>query len=772
MSRGSSRESAFDPLSTHSLTACTSQVTLGTMWSGVFIEVQGTEGSLDLFLNKLQAAPPSRANIENLRSEVIDVQLPESSFVILESKAANQGHASVSPDIATCGDCLSEMLDSSTRRYRYPFINCTNCGPRFTIILGTPYDRAATTMRDFTMCAACQAEYNSPLSRRFHAQPNACPACGPRLTYLQAGTEFGGESAIEAAKLALAQGRIIAIKGVGGFHLAVDACSDDAVSRLRERKRRPAKPFALLARDLDMVRQFALLSEEESDLLTAPQRPIVLLSTRGEVAAESLSSLIAPGTNRVGVMLPYTGLHTLLMEESGPLVMTSGNLTSEPIIWRSKDALERLGGIADAFLLHNRDIHVPCDDSVVSVAEDRQSPIRRSRGYAPLPVRLQDSGPSVLAVGAELKSTFCLSHQDHAYLSQHLGDMENLETLTAFEQTLAHFESLFRTRPEIIACDAHPTYLSSLWARRYSEREGIPIVEVQHHHGHLCSTMAEHGIDRDAAVLGVVFDGTGYGVDGAVWGGEILKATYTSFDRVLHLGYTPLPAGDATIRKPYRMALAHLWSAGIPWSPGLPCVDAATATELSVLQQQLNANLLCIPTSSVGRFFDAAASLIGIRHNVEYEAQAAIELEAISDDVLHADAYPIVIADAQIDPRPIVYSIIEDLRSNIGRSKIASRFQRTVVQMMVAGAKEAREVTGINTVALTGGVMQNTRVVRPASALLRGLGFRVLEHRLVPANDGGIALGQAAIALARLRNGRISIGAKSTRMADEQMHCP
>jgi hydrogenase maturation protein HypF len=439
------------------------------------------------------------------------------------------------------------------------------------------------------------------------------------------------------------------------------------------------------------------------------------------------------------------------MQHSAPLVMTSGNFSSEPILWKNEDALERLQGIADAFLLHNRDIHVPCDDSVVRIADRRQSPVRRSRGYAPLPVRLRYSGPSVLAVGAELKSTFCLTQQNHAYLSQHLGDMENLETLTAFEQALAHFRAVFRTQPEIVVCDAHPSYLSSSWARRYSEREGVPLVEVQHHHSHLCSTMAEHGLDGSHPVLGVVFDGTGYGVDGAIWGGEILKATYTSFERILHLGYTPMPGGDASIRSPYRMALVHLWSAGIPWRPGIPCVDAATATELSVLQQQLSSNLLCIPTSSVGRFFDAVASLIGIRQRVEYEAQAAIELEAASEEIYGADFYPVQIAGGQIDPRPVIHAIVDDLRSGVGRSTIASRFQRTVVQVIVSATEEAKRLTGITMVALTGGVMQNMRIATLASQQLSEHGFSVLEHSLVPANDGGIALGQAAIALARQR---------------------
>ncbi len=725
---------------------------VGNDAAGVFIEIQGEQGSLDLFVDRLQATPPPLARIESVAINSIGILPHDSSFVILQSKSNHVESTSVSPDIATCDDCLREMLDPADRRYRYPFINCTNCGPRFTIIRSTPYDRSSTTMQGFNMCRACQDEYDDPSDRRFHAQPNACRLCGPELSYLQRGAEHKDEQAISAAQNDLAQGRIVAIKGIGGFHLAVDATNADAVLRLRERKRRPGKPLAVMARDLDMVRQFAILSKEECDLLISPQRPIVLLQVRADEDAFPFATEVAPGTDRVGVMLPYSGLHVLLMQNSSPLVMTSGNLSSEPILWRNEDALERLAGIADAFLLHNRDIHVPCDDSVIRICDGHEAPVRRSRGYAPLPVGLRSSGPSVLAVGAELKSTFCLTQRDHAYLSQHLGDMENLETLTAFEQALEHFQSLFRTRPEVVACDAHPGYLSSSWARRYSEREGVPLVEVQHHHSHLCSTMAEHGLDGSSPILGVVFDGTGYGTDGAIWGGEILKATYTSFERILHLGYTPMPGGEASIRNPYRMALAHLWSAGIPWSSGLPCVDAATETDLSILQQQLSSNLLCVPTSSMGRFFDAAASLIGVRHRVEYEAQAAIELEAVSDDLYASRAYPVRIQRGEIDPRPVIRAIVDDIRSGASKATLAGRFQRTVVQMIVNAAEEARRLTDIGTVALTGGVMQNMRIAGLASLQLREHGFRVLEHRLVPANDGGIALGQATIALARQRN--------------------
>jgi len=723
---------------------------VGNDAAGVFLEIQGQQASLDLFMDRLQAVPPPLASIESVEIDTINLLPLESTFLILRSRF-NSGHTSISPDVATCNDCLREMLDPTDRRYRYPFINCTNCGPRFTIVRRTPYDRLSTTMASFPLCRDCRAEYDSPSNRRFHAQPNACPRCGPQLTYLRGSIDYTGEQAFEAAQQDLARGGIVALKGIGGFHLAVDATDGAAVLRLRQRKRRFGKPFAVMARDLAQVHRFALVSEEEAQLLTSPQRPIVLLSLRSNTSPTPLASQIAPGCDRVGVMLPYSGLHTLLLERGVPLVMTSGNLSSEPIVWKNDEALERLAPIADAFLLHNRDIHVPCDDSVLRIAEGHPSPIRRSRGYAPFPVRLPHAGPSVLAVGAELKSTFCLTQQNQAYLSQHLGDMKSIETLYAFERALEHFQAVFRTKPEIVACDAHPSYLSSSWARRFSEREGLPLVEIQHHHSHLCSAMAEHGLDGSSPILGIVFDGTGYGMDGAIWGGEILKATYTSFERLLHLGYTPMPSGDVSIRNPYRMALAHLWSAGIPWTPGIPCVDGAASGELSVLQQQLKAGLYCIPTSSMGRLFDAAASILGIRQRVEYEAQAAIELEAISKDPNRAAFYPVEIADGLIDPRPVIHGLVEDVRSGIPKPTIAARFQRTVVEMIVSAGIEARRLTGIDTIALTGGVMQNMRVATLASFQLRERGFRVLEHSIVPANDGGIALGQASIAIARHR---------------------
>ena len=721
---------------------------VGNDSTGVFIELQGDPEQIADFASALIAAPPPLAHIEALVQAEIPAIHGDTGFLILQSETIATGHTSISPDIATCDDCLAEMLDPENRRFRYPFINCTNCGPRFTIVKATPYDRPFTTMAGFIMCPACQAEYDSPSDRRFHAQPNACAVCGPRLTYLDDIEPRHEEAALEAACNALSLGKIVAIKGVGGFHLAVDAANEAAVVRLRERKHRWSKPLAIMVGDVDAARGFASVSDDEARVLQGNARPIVLLRRLDDGQATfTLASQIAPGTHDVGVMLPYSGLHTLIMQRCGPLVMTSGNLSNSPILWRNQDAIDGLQGIADAFLLHDRDIQVPCDDSVVRVSAGLESPIRRSRGYAPLPVRLPKSGPSVLAVGAELKSTFCLTQQNHAFLSQHIGDMESYETLTAFERSVEHFKSIFRAEPQVIACDLHPGYMSSQWGRKYAAANRLPLVEVQHHHAHLASAMAEHGLDGTQPVLGLVFDGTGYGTDGAIWGGEVLKGDYSGFERLLHLRYTPMPGGDASIRHPYRMALAHLFVAGIEWTPDLPCIANVHGAELAILKQQLRSNFRCTPTSSVGRLFDAASALIGIRQTAAYEAQAAIEMESVAAPLSDATTYPFQIDGPEIDARPTFRALVEELRGGETAPILASRFQRTVVEMMITAAEQARETSGINTLVVTGGVMQNTSVTSFATRLLGDRGFDVLEQRVVPANDGGIALGQAAIAM-------------------------
>jgi hydrogenase maturation protein HypF len=699
---------------------------VGNTSSGVIIEIQGE--AVGAFIDDLRNSPPPLAMIDSIAIEDMDAK-QELAFVIVDSQAQPQASTPISPDIAVCADCLREMSDPADRRYRYPFINCTNCGPRFTIIQDIPYDRPFTTMRAFPMCAACEVEYHDPSNRRFHAQPNACPVCGPQVSL---GT-LERDAAIQAAIDALRGGHIVAIKGIGGFHLACDATNDLAVRTLRDRKGRGAKPFALMARDLDRIRAYTHISGDEAHLLTAKERPIVLLRSRDN---PELSPAVAPGNKYLGFLLPYTPVHHLLLGER-PLVMTSGNFSDEPIVKDNDEALSRLATMADAFLLHNRDIHVVCDDSVTRVFEARELPIRRSRGYSPMPVKLTHSGPSVLAVGGELKSTFCLTRDDNAYMSQHIGDMENLETLAAFEHAFAHFRALFRAEPERVICDLHPNYLSSRWAASYAAENNLPLIRVQHHHAHLAAVIAEHGLNGRA--IGVIFDGTGYGTDGAIWGGEILCGGFDGFERLMHLKYVPLAGGDASIKRPLRMALAHLWSAGLEWDANLSPV------ELRILRRQIETGMNCVPTSSMGRLFDAFAALIGVRETVSYEAQAAIEMEAMCEGITIDRGYRFAIENGVFDPAPLFKSALEDLRRDVPRAEIAASFHHAVADLVLRCCDTARERTGINTVGLSGGVFQNTTLLKLVTDALARQEFEILTHRKVPPNDGGLALGQAAI---------------------------
>lgn len=716
--------------------------------AGVSLEIQGPPAALQAFVNALQSSPPPLAVFDEIRIHDIPPLASESGFRIIESTTQPNASTPISPDIATCGDCLRELFNPADRRFRYPFINCTNCGPRFTIIRDIPYDRPNTTMAAFPMCPLCQSEYDSPANRRFHAQPNACPACGPHIWFQTASSNTQHEAALQSARAALRRGEILAVKGIGGFHLAVDATNESSVARLRERKGRRDKPFALMAQNLETIANYAVLDDQSRHLLQSRQRPIVLLPAKPNT---NLVASVAPGNPLIGFMLPYSPLHHLLLEnEDRPLVLTSGNLSEEPIAWRNEDACTRLAHIADAFLLHNREIHVPCDDSVVAAHERRELPIRRSRGYSPMPVKLPVTRPMTLAVGAELKACFCLTRHEYAYLSQHIGDMENLETLDAFERALQHMQALFRCQPERIVCDAHPGYLSTRWARAYAEKQNLPLQEVQHHHAHALSLMAEHGLRENATALTFAFDGTGYGTDGAIWGGEVLLATYTTFQRIAHLKYIPLPGGDAAIRHPARVALAHLFTAGIDWSPDLPCVQACTATELRILQKQLAAGTHSVPTSSMGRLFDAAAAFLDIRRTVNYEGQAAIELEALAaqSPSERVEPYPVTFTDSEFDVSPLWLAMLQDLRANVSPPQIAARFHQTIAAVILHYSRRARTELGCQTIALTGGVFQNTHLLKTATHLLVNEGFQVLTHYLVPPNDGGIALGQAMIALA------------------------
>ncbi len=749
---------------------------------GVFIEIEGNAETLAAFGKEMVDHPPPLAHIESVNGEVVEA-IGELSFRIVHSQAKVAANTLISPDICICDQCHQELFDPQNRRYGYPFINCTNCGPRFSIIKDIPYDRPLTTMADFPMCEACQTEYEDPLDRRFHAQPNACAVCGPHVWLEQAGQSPYTMQEIRSHKVdsglilagaceLLQHGKIVAVKGLGGFHLACNATDDDALQLLRERKGRVDKPFAVMALDMATVREFADLTPEEERYLESKERPIVLVQKR---VGNSLSQLVAPGNRYVGVMLPYTPLHFLLLNglastreqmKTGDcdrsmlpvLVMTSGNYSDEPIVKGNEEARESLAGLADAFIFHNRDIHARCDDSVIRIVEltsdctpqdrdhgDKTSqllPIRRSRGYVPFPVKLPFEAAPILAVGGELKSTFCLAKAEYAYMSQHIGDMENLETVEAFEEAVVHFQHVFRTWPERIACDMHPRYLSTQWALR---QEDVPIVQVQHHHAHIASVMAEHRLDGSKPVIGFSFDGTGYGPDGAVWGGEVLVADYRGFERVFHLKYVPLVGGDAAVRHPYRLALAHLRAAGIHWDDQIPSVEACSDVERGVFERQLEADINSVATSSMGRLFDAVASIAGVRQSITYEAQAAIEFEAMASKGEHGH-YEFDFGDGVFDAAPVVRAAAQDVLAGVKPDIISSRFHQAVAHMVLGLSIKLRNERGLKDVAISGGVFQNVTLLSRTATLLQDAGFGVYWQRLVPPNDGGLALGQAVIA--------------------------
>ncbi|MCL1593275.1 MAG: carbamoyltransferase HypF [Actinomycetia bacterium] len=714
---------------------------VGNDSSGVFIETEGPPAVLEEFRRRLYEEAPPAARIQTVE-ETSMATLGASGFSIAPSVARSSGSALVSPDLATCDACISELENPTDRRYRYAFVNCTNCGPRFTITLTMPYDRPQTTMDRFTMCERCHSEYENPQDRRFHAQPNACPDCGPEVWFERNGSRVTGH-AVTAARKVVADGGVVAVKGLGGFHLACDAFSELAVSLLRERKGRVDKPFAVMVADLDTARTIAHLTDDEEELLMSRERPITLLPKKH---GTGLSEIVAPWTGHIGVMVAYTPLHRLLITPGDVWVMTSGNRSQEPIVNRNEEARSRLASLADAFVMHDRDIHVPVDDSVMRKLDGADLPVRRSRGYAPFPVALPIDVPPLLATGGELKATFCLASGRHGFMSQHIGDMENLETLDAFSAAVGHMQGLFRVTPQMFATDLHPGYLSGRWAERIAD--GRPVVRVQHHHAHIASVMAENGVT--APVIGFSFDGTGYGTDATIWGGEVLIADFTRFERLAHLATAPLPGGDAAVRRPYRMAMAHLWAAGIPWSLDLPPVAAASPEERRVLLTQLERNLNVVQTSSMGRLFDAVAALAGVRQEVTYEAQAALELEALAD-ATDDDHYVFEVRDPVIDPAPVLRSVIRDTQAGVPVGVVAMRFHRAVVDMIVSVAITLRDREGIGTVGLSGGVFQNVTLTGLARRLLEENGFRVLTHRLVPPNDGGLALGQAMVASAKVR---------------------
>jgi hydrogenase maturation protein HypF len=722
---------------------------VGNDTEGVFVEAEGATPDLVQFEARLVADAPPLARI--FAVEVIPIALQhDDQFQIVASVAESAVRTFVSPDVAVCDDCVNEMFDPTDRRSRYPFINCTNCGPRFTITIRLPYDRPNTTMAAFELCTICHSEYCDPSDRRYHAQPVACAACGPRLWFEgNNGKVEGTDAAIAAVHHSLARGEVVAIKGLGGYHLACDARSDDAVARLRERKQRVDKPLAVMVCDLDEARSLAHINSTEAALLCGPQRPILLLARRSNSA---LAELVAPHNPQVGLLLPYTPLHHLLFHSvpghktpvPSVIVMTSGNLTDEPICYDDDDARKRLARIADCWLTHNRPIHVPCDDSVLRVDHGEEVPIRRSRGYTPLPIRIPFALTSVLATGGELKNAFCLAAGRNAWVSQHIGDMGSLETMTAFERSVGQFGEMYQIEPASVATDSHPGYQTHRWAEDHSNR---PVELVQHHHAHVASVMVEHSVPAGGRVIGFAFDGTGYGTDGAIWGGEVLIAGYDGFERAAHLRYVALPGGDATIRKPYRAALAHLWAAGIKWTPDLPPVEHARADELAVLQRQLERSVQCVPTSSMGRLFDAVSSFLGVRHTASYEAQAAMELEWLAAH--HVDAareYHFVVAKDQLEAASVWQGLAADLRDGCPIGPMAAGFHVAVARLIGDVATAMQRSTGISTVALTGGVFQNAVLARLARRELVERDLTVLTHRVVPTNDAGLALGQAAIA--------------------------
>ncbi|NEE22553.1 carbamoyltransferase HypF [Streptomyces sp. SID7499] len=718
--------------------------------NGVLIEVEGPPDGVADFCDRLAGEPPPLATVTGVGFEDLPATGADSTFGI-RSTDRSPGSTLLPPDTATCPDCLRELRDPADRRYRHPFVTCTHCGPRFTVATGMPYDRAVTTMAGFPMCAACAREYGDPLDRRFHAQPVACPDCGPRLRLVPAagsGVRPARDAeALASARALLAAGRIVAVKGLGGYHLACDATDARAVDTLRTRKARGGKPFAVMCADLDDVRRIAELPASARAALTGSRRPIVLLRRRGE--AGGLAPGVCPGSPHLGVMLPYTPVHTLLFglpgDPPGPrvLVMTSGNRSGEPIVTDDDEALTRLAGLADAWLAHDRPIASPCDDSLLRVRPDgTEQVLRRSRGYVPRPLRLPVPVRPALAVGGDLKNALCLGAGDQAWFGPHIGDMGDLTTLEAARRADAHLRALTGVRPEVVAADRHPGYHSTRWAARLAGHAPVP---VQHHHAHIASAMAEHGLDGTTPVIGVAFDGTGYGDDGTVWGGEILLADYTGFRRYARLSPAPLPGGDAGVVNPCRVALARLWAAGLPWDADLPCVTACAPREPAVLQRQLSAGLACVPTSSMGRLFDAVSSLVGVCHRAGYEAQAALELEAAAASAWDADRSAYTFADG-FDPAPVLSALVADLRRGTPAAVLAARFHRAVARAVAEICRRARQDTGLATVALSGGVFANALLEEECARLLTEDGFAVLRHGEVPPNDGGLALGQLVVA--------------------------
>jgi hydrogenase maturation protein HypF len=730
--------------------------------SGVTIEIEGPRNLADRFLATLVEHPPPLAQIADVVVE--DVPLHgEKDFSIHESLRREGEFVLVSPDVATCDDCWHDFGDRNNRRYGYPFTNCTNCGPRYTIIQDIPYDRAKTTMSVFKMCELCQGEYEDPRNRRFHAQPNACPVCGPSLALVEAGSaeatpEFGspgdGLAMLRQARAQLREGKIVAVKGLGGFLLACDATNEAAVRSLRTRKRRSDKPFALMSRDLESVESYCMVSDADRKALTNLRRPIVILPRR---PGSRLPAALAPGNETLGVMLPYTPLHYLLFSDSPDdpseftaLVMTSGNLSEEPIVVSNEEAWRRLSTVADTFLFHNRDIYMRADDSVVRTFEGRECVLRRSRGYVPQAIELDIPFRDLLAFGGELKNTLCLTKDRYAILSQHIGDLENYETIVFFRETLRNLKKLFRVEPRAVAFDLHPGYLSTRLAHEYAAEAGLaPRIGVQHHHAHIASCMAENRLQ--GKVIGVAFDGTGYGTDGAIWGGEFLVADFAGFERRAHFRYVPLPGGDAAIRNPWRMAVSYLRDAGI--SSDLPFLNNVPGNQVHLVEQMIAKEIHIAPTSSCGRLFDAVAAMVGLGSTVTFEGQAAIALEtAAGKGNDRSYEYAIEAGTPMIlDFRPMIGAMAGELRNGGVVANVSAAFHNTICAAIVDVCVRLRETDGLERVCLSGGTFQNMYLLTRTVDELRRRGFETYIQSLVPCNDGGVALGQAVIANEMLR---------------------
>lgn len=713
---------------------------------GVEIEVEGLPAPLNAFIRDLKTDTPPLADINKIIAEPL-VLVGDTSFTIQTSEILGHVTTLISPDIATCKDCLAELFDSEDRRYQYPFINCTNCGPRYTIIENIPYDRPQTSMRHFTMCEECRTEYDDPADRRFHAQPNGCHVCGPQVSLADSKRKIVAQKseAIPQAIEFLQQGKILAIKGMGGFHLVVDATSDTAVSRLRQRKGREEKPFAIMVPDLQTAQNICQLNDEEKQLLASCQSPIVLgLKKKDHGIAES----VAPHSDRYGIMLPYTPLHHLLFaSDLKALVMTSANFTEEPICIDNEEAYERLGTIADYFLTHDRDIYLSSDDSVVLWSAGKTRMVRRSRGYAPRPIALKNDGPPVLGVGGELKNTVCFLKDQQAIISQHIGDLHNLEAYIFFQKTISHLKRIFETKPELVVHDLHPGYLSTQWAKEQNE---LPVLAVQHHHAHLAACLAENQIGGSA--IGLIMDGTGYGADGTIWGGEILIGDCRTFQRYGCFEPMPLPGGDIAIKEPWRIAAAYLYKAFDGTIPDLPFLQGQDYEPvLEIVAKNINSPL----TSSCGRLFDAVAAMSGGRQFINYEAQAAIEFMQAGNGIADQPFSFEIEEDngiVKMSVRSIIQSVVQTLRDGSSQAEISQRFHRTLIDLLVEMASKASNETGIKLVVLSGGVFQNHILFEGLICALEKTGLQVVTHSEIPTNDGCVSFGQAVIGREHLLN--------------------